>query len=878
MLAHLARAVAALALEAARHLLLPWLRDRGRGRGGPDGQRRRARAALAFLVRMGPIYIKLGQIAATRSDLLPPEWTDTLRALQDRAPHMPPGPTRRALERELGGRLDEVFRDLDPRPIASASVAQVHVAHLHDGRKVAVKLVKDGVPEEILRSLRALGSLVRAAHLLVPRLRHLDLPHRFDEVARLLLPQADMRREARQQQRVRADFAGHPHVRVPEVVPELVTARVLVMEHVDGIPGRDAHLVDLPRAQLARRLQDAVYTMLYMHGLSHGDPHPGNVLFTPSGELVLLDYGVTAELTEDEKWGLSSFYYACTRKEWALAVDRFTRHFVHVGPDLAARRAGYERRMAEVLRHHFDTSASRWSTVAYFADVNEVLRAHGCRYTTTFTKVELVFLSCEGFAGQIDPDIDIWANARRFTDRYSPYTSAEVEERFAEDFAVRAPTSLRLRERARSTLVAPTHVDRYFFPSAFPVFVREASGGRVRDFDGNEYVDLCGGYGPHLLGYGHPDVVAAVTEGVRRGQVNGVGNLPEVELAELLVDALPGAERAVLCNSGSEAVLLAVRMCRGARGRAKVAKFEGHYHGLTDQGLVSSWFRFAGERDRPEPVAGSHGADPAAVAGTLVLQYGDVPGLERLREHADELACVLLEPMPTSVVALDAPFLVALRRVCDETGVPLVFDEVVSGFRVAYGGVQSVVGVRPDLTCLGKVIGGGLPCGAVVGRAGLVDVARSTRDPFQDYERKVFAGGTLSGNSLSCAAGAAVLRRLRADPDVYARLEAGTDRLAGALREAAGQRGIACRVSARGSIFSLTFSHRPARLYRDRLTGSDFKATIALAYYMRRHGVHLPELHAFLISAAHTAEDLELVAAAFAESLDEMTVDGFFTA
>ncbi|WP_225731401.1 MULTISPECIES: aminotransferase class III-fold pyridoxal phosphate-dependent enzyme [unclassified Nocardia] len=871
MLKHLAKAATFTALGAAEYSLAA-LRERG----NRSRDQRRADAILEFLVRMGPIYIKMGQIAATRSDLLPPEWVNTLRVLQDRTPHMSPERTRRAIERELGGPIEKTFRTIDLTPVASASVAQVHIAELCDGRKVAVKLVKDAVPEQIDESLGAIGSLLRLAHRATPRIRELELPKRFDEVARLLRPQADMTHEATQQRRIHANFRSHPYVRVPAVLPELVTSRMLVMEYMDGIPGKHSDTVGFPPERLAQRLQDVIYTMLYMHGLSHGDPHPGNIMFGPEGELILLDYGVTVELSEDEKWGLSSFYYACTRKEWDIAIDRFTRYFVLAGPELERNRAEYDAKMAEVLRYHFDVSSNRWSTVAYFNDVSAVLRQYNSQYTTNFTKVELVFLSCEGFASQINPGIDIWANARKFTDRYSPYMNAEVERRFAASFAQQMPTSLKMRDRARDTLVAPTHIDRYFFPSGFPVFVKEAVGGMVRDFDGNEYIDLSGGYGPHLLGYAHPAINAAIADGVARGLVNGIGNPAEIELAELLVDAFPSADKALLCNSGTEAIQIAIRMCRGLRRRTKVAKFEGHYHGFSDQGMVSSWFRFSGDRDEPKPVAGSLGVAPGTVESTMVLQYGDRSGLARLRAHADELACVILEPMPTSVVTLKLEFLTELRALCTELGIPLIFDEVVSGFRVAYGGVQVLADIHPDLTCLGKVIGGGLPCGAVVGAARLIDMAKSSQDPFYDYENKVFAGGTLSGNSLTCAAGLAALRHLGSHQEIYTQLEDNTQRLAAMMREAAHRRDIACRINARNSVFSLNFSHREAGLYRERMAGSNFKATIALAYYMRKHQVYLPELHSFLISAAHTIEDLDQVAHAFEKSLDEMLADQLF--
>lgn len=835
-----------------------------------------AQRLLDCLVQAGPVYMKMGQLLATRSDLVPTEWVQVLRTLQDDAPHMDAARTRAAVERELRAPMNSVFRRFDLEPVASASVAQVHAAWLLDGQKVAVKLVKDGVVEQIDQNLRVMGATVRMAERVSSVVADLDAVRRFGELATLFRAQANMLSEASRQKAAYRNFEGHPYVRVPRVVPDLVTPRMLTMEFMAGIRGNDAHQVRIPRAQLARRLQDTIYTMLYMHGMSHGDPHPGNILFSEDGDIVLLDYGITVELTEDEKWGLSSFYYACTRKEWNVAVERFTTHFVTGTRKVRQKWESYRAELAAVLEHHFDVVADRWSTIGYFRDVSNLLRRYGARYTTSFTKVELVFLSCEGFATQIDPEIDIWDNARKFTDRYSPYMSTAVRERFDVQFGTQIPSSLAMRDRVDRSLVAPTHVHRYFFPSTYPIFVRTAAGGRIHDLDGNEYVDLSGGYGPHILGYSHPVVNEAITSGVLAGVVNGIGHEPEVLLAELLVDAFPAAGKALLCNSGTESVLLAIRLCRAHRRRNVVAKLEGHYHGFSDQGMVSSWFRFTGDKHAPEPVAGTLGSDEGVVRDTLVLQYGDIGGLDRLREHADELACVICEPMPTSTTTIDHEYLSALRSVSAELGIPLVFDEVVTGFRVAYGGAQTIAGIEPDLTCLGKIIGGGLPCGAVVGRADLIDLARSSEDPFFDYENKAFAGGTLSGNSLTCRAGAAVLGHLRDNPAVYEHLESMTQWLRAELEASCQARGIRCRINATGSIFSLNFSHRSAGVYRERMAGSNFKATIALAYYMRQHGVYLPELHSFLLSAAHTEDDLATTSKAFELSLAEMVNDGLF--
>jgi glutamate-1-semialdehyde 2,1-aminomutase len=829
-----------------------------------------------YLVRLGPVYIKVGQVIATRSDLIPNEWVLALKTLQDAAPYMNAKDTMRRVEKELAGPVGGVFKDFGIRPIASASIAQVHRATLKDGRTVAVKLVKKNIPEQIRWNLRVLSWLVRLVHFAVPSTRRLDLPKRFEELSVLLVAQSDMRLEAAKQQLIHANFQGHPYVRVPAVYPELTTAGMLVMEFMEGISGQEVHLVRFPRRRLAQRLQDTVYTMLYMHGLCHGDTHPGNLLFTENGELILLDFGITVELSEDEKWGLSSFYYACVRKEWDIAVERFTKHFVTRTENLIKEWPRYSADIAHVLRWHLDVHSTRWSTIAYFRDVNAVLRKYDAMYTTNFTKVELVFLSCEGFATQIDPEIDIWKNARIFTDRYSPYIGAGVKQTFDRYFENAIPSSLAMRERANDYLVAPTHMHRYFFPSAYPLFVKNASRGHITDLDGTCYVDLSSGYGPHILGYAHPEITAAVCARLNGGFVNALGNDAEVQLAERIVEALAPGGKAILCNSGTEAVLIAVRLCRGYRRRSRIAKLEGHFHGFSDMGMVSSWFRFAGSKYKPEPIAGTEGCDRGTVENTLVLQYGHLEGLERLRAEASTLACVICEPMPSSLANYDREFLQALRTVCTELDIPLIFDEVVTGFRVTYGGSQTLIGITPDLTCVGKIIGGGLPCGGVVGSRKLIDLARSSEDPFFDYENKVFAGGTMSGNSLSCSAGVAALNHLKQHPEIYVELDRKTNWLAGELRDIAARRGISCRINARHSIFSLNFTHRSAEFYRDKLAGSNFKATIALAYYMRKHRVYMPELHSFLLSAAHTQEDLETTAAAFDRSLEEMQADELF--
>lgn len=853
--------------HGARYLL------RARGKRGDALDAARGEALHAFLVRMGPVYIKIGQVLSTRSDLLPAAVIRHLQRLQDDVPPMRADHARRILHAAYGDQA--VFAELAPEPVSSASIAQVHRGVLPDGRVVAVKIVKQGVRRSLDVNLRLLRALAAAAHAVAPALRPAQVPARLADLSALLLRQTDMLREAEEMAAIRANFQGHAFVRVPAVVPELCRPQVLVMEFATGIPGRDARSVPLAPRRLAHRLISAMQTMIYLHGVFHADAHPGNVLFGPRGELILLDFGITERLTEEERWALASFYYAVIRKEWAAAAARYTRAFVVDDAWLRRHWAAYEAEMVDCLREHFHTRP-RWDTSLFTRDTIRIFQKYRARESTRWVKIELALVALEGFVAQIDPGVDIWEASRRFNERYSLYLSADVKRVFDEHYAATIPASLAAEKRADATLVAPTHLHRYFVPAAYPLFIQKAHGSTLEDLDGRRYVELHGGYGPYVLGYAHPAVERAIRETVESGNVCALATLAEMELMETLVAALPGAEKGLFANSGTEAAHIAINLCKTFRRRQRVAKCEGHYHGFTDQGTVSSWFRVHGPEDRPLPIAGSAGVSPAATENTLVLQYGHPEAIRQLRQAAPELACVIMEPMPASMVAYDAQWLRDVRDVCTETGVPLVYDEVITGFRVAYGGFQGLMGIRPDLTVLGKVIGGGLPCGAVVGRREIVDMARSTHDPFRDYEERTFTGGTFAGNRLTCAAGLAQLRHLQENPEIYHRLERMTDALVGGMDEVVRRRGVACRVRGFRSIFTLSFRDRPPRWYRERHSGSDVRANIALAYYMRQFGVYMAELHTYFIGAAHSDDDLAVVTDAFDRSIAAMQRQGFF--
>jgi glutamate-1-semialdehyde 2,1-aminomutase len=829
-----------------------------------------------YLLKMGPVYIKIGQILATRSDLLNPEIITYLRTLQDDVPPSPIQYIEEILNQELPAPIAEVFEEFNWQPMASASVAQVHSGLLRTGQKVAVKIVKKNVRQDLQKNLKLINFIIKILHFCSSYIRQLNLPTRFQEIQGLLLAQANMRQELQKQKAIFVNFKNHPYVQIPLVFEDWCTESILVMEFIEGVHLKNIEKITLPKEKLARRLQDTLYTMLYMDGLCHGDPHPGNIFFTIEGKIIPIDYGITVELNEDEKWGLSSFYYACTRKEWAIAVDRFTQFFVTEKDQILKNWPKYQQDLEKVLHYHFDVKNDQWSTVGYFQDINQILKKYNACYTTNFTKVELVLLSGEGIVSQIDPKVDIWANACKFTDRFSPYMSSNVKATFDQYFLNHSPHSLKLRQQAHQFLVAPTHLDRFFLPSTYPLFVKRAYQSKFEDVDGNIYIDLSCGYGPHILGYAHPIITEALTEALKLGPINVLGHIPELQLARTITEAFPAADKAIFANSGTEAIIQAFRICRAYRKRDKVAKFEGHYHGFSDQGMISSWFRFTGSKEAPQPIQGALGTHSQIVQNTLVLQYGHPASLERLREQGNEIACVICEPMPTALADYNQPFLQALREICTEFDIPLIFDEVVSGFRVAYGGIQNLINIAPDLTCLGKIIGGGLACGSVIGRRQLIDIAKTSEDPFTDYETKTFVGGTMSGNFLTCVAGLTVLTYLKEHPEIYNQLQEKTQNLATQLRQIADSHHVPFQIRANHSIFSFTFSYKKTKLYREKLSGSNFKANVALAYYMRKYGVYLPELHTLMLNAAHTQEDLDLVGRAFDQSLTEMVADGFF--
>jgi glutamate-1-semialdehyde 2,1-aminomutase len=389
-----------------------------------------------------------------------------------------------------------------------------------------------------------------------------------------------------------------------------------------------------------------------------------------------------------------------------------------------------------------------------------------------------------------------------------------------------------------------------------PFFVQSAEGSRITDVDGRSYIDFLGSWGPLILGHAAPAVVEAVGEALARGTSYGAPTPGEVELADLIVSAVPSMEMVRLVSSGTEAAMSAIRLARGATGRDLVIKFEGCYHGHADSLLVK-----AGSGGATFGVPDSLGVPEALARMTLTTPFNDLGAVERLMSaRGGEVAVIIVEPVAGNMgVVPPAPgFLEGLRQLCDRHGALLLFDEVITGFRLGYGGAQARYGVRPDLTCLGKIIGGGLPVGAYGGPRALMDRISPLGGVYQ--------AGTLSGNPLAVAAGLATLRAL-ADPAVYARLERAGVALEAGLVDGARASSIPLTVNRVGSMLTGFFTNGPVTDYAS-AKRANTERYARFFHAMLDRGVFLAasQFEAAFISLAHSDADLEAATRAAREA------------
>lgn len=390
-----------------------------------------------------------------------------------------------------------------------------------------------------------------------------------------------------------------------------------------------------------------------------------------------------------------------------------------------------------------------------------------------------------------------------------------------------------------------------------PFFVKRAAGCRLEDEDGRIYIDYVGSWGPMILGHAHPEVVQAVRLAATQGMSYGIPCRLEVALAEKVVSMVPSMDMVRMVNSGTEATMSAIRLARGYTGRPKIIKFDGCYHGHSDCLLVKGGSGLA-----TLGIPGSPGVPPEVVAHTVSVPYNDLEAVEAvMKDHGETVAAIIVEPVAGNMgTVLPKPdFLPGLRRLCDTYGSVLIFDEVITGFRLAPGGAQERFGVRPDLTCLGKIIGGGLPVGAYGGRRDIMERVAPVGDVYQ--------AGTLSGNPLAMAAGLATLNVLSA-PEIYDSLEEKGAALEAGLREASRIAGVSVTLTRIGSMGTAFFTEREVTDFATALQAD----TVAYAVFfreMRARGVYFApsQFESFFVSTAHTRDDVDRTAEAALESL-----------
>ena len=423
------------------------------------------------------------------------------------------------------------------------------------------------------------------------------------------------------------------------------------------------------------------------------------------------------------------------------------------------------------------------------------------------------------------------------------------------------PKSARLFKRA--VRILPGGVDSpvraFTSVGATPLFIARASGARLEDVDGNRFIDYVMSWGPLIHGHAPKGLIKALTGAARLGTSYGAPSPLEVELGERVRKFMPSLERVRFVSSGTEAAMSAVRVARAATRRDKIIKFEGCYHGHADAFLVR-----AGSGALTLGTPTSPGVTAAAAADTLIASYNDVASVERVfKANRGKIAALFVEPIAGNMGLVPPAdgFLRALRDLCDAHGALLVFDEVISGFRAAPGGAQQIYGVKPDLTCLGKIIGGGLPVGAYGGRADLMEMV-SPAGP-------VYQAGTLSGNPLAMTAGLWCLSQLK--PKLYRDLAALGSRLAVGLADAARAAGVSLHVNAVGSLVTPFFTDRQVRDYQS-AASADTERYARFFRGMLARGIYAPpsQFEAWFLSAAHTRKDVDATVAAAHEVMKEL--------
>lgn len=391
-----------------------------------------------------------------------------------------------------------------------------------------------------------------------------------------------------------------------------------------------------------------------------------------------------------------------------------------------------------------------------------------------------------------------------------------------------------------------------------PLFIKEGKGSKFTDVDGNEYIDYIGSWGPHLFGHNPSFITEALEDSFKKGVSFGAPTAIEIEMAKIIIELIPSVEMVRMVNSGTEATMSAVRVARGFTGREKIIKFEGCYHGHADFFLIKAG---SGALTFGEPT--SPGVTKGSAADTLIADYNDLDSVKKLiAANKNEIAAIIIEPIAGNmgVIQSTKEFISGLRVLCDENKIVLIFDEVMSGFRVARGGAQEILQVTPDITTFGKIIGGGLPVGAYGGKKEIMEKISPVGPVYQ--------AGTLSGNPLAMAAGYAALKQIKENPNLYNDLEEKSAYLETGMKENLKKLGKNYAMNRIGSMSCMFFTEKPVNDFKAAVS-SDTKLYGKYFHEMLNRGVYLApaQYEALFVSAAHSTEDLDNTIKAHYESL-----------
>ena len=383
----------------------------------------------------------------------------------------------------------------------------------------------------------------------------------------------------------------------------------------------------------------------------------------------------------------------------------------------------------------------------------------------------------------------------------------------------------------------------------YPIFIKSAKGSRLYDEDGNQYIDMIGSWGPMILGHNHPQVLKRVKEEIEKGTSFGLPTEKEVELAELIKKCYPAIEKIRLTTSGTEATMATVRLARAYTGKNKILKFEGCYHGHSDSLMVK-----AGSGLLTFEHQDSNGITEGVIKDTLTLPFGDIENIKELVEKEKDLACIIMEPIPANMglIETEKKYLEEIREITLKENIVLIFDEVISGFRVALGGAGEYYNIKPDLVTLGKIIGGGYPVGAFGGKEEIMNLVSPLGN--------VYHAGTLSGNPVSVSAGIETLSILKNNPEIYLDLKKKTEKIVGKVRDLIRKYNISATVNNIESLFTIFFSDTKVKNLEDATNTND---AMYVSYFgtMLENGIIVPpsKYEAHFVSSVHSDEDIEKI-------------------